>query len=155
MKIRISIGLSSMILIFMVLCMSVFCLLSVSDAKTSLIYAQKRADSVQAYYQADLEAQTFIRDYRELRQNMKDASGTLERLSPIYSEKRLILSTEHGLVSCDLPMVSGQTLHVEFDEDGTNIHSYYTYYSDDYVIDSDLPVWEGNENNRKEQHYGY
>ena len=49
MKNRITIGISSIVLIFMILCLAVFSLLSLSDAKSALTFAQKRAETVQIY----------------------------------------------------------------------------------------------------------
>ncbi|MBR6615354.1 MAG: hypothetical protein IKK95_05225 [Lachnospiraceae bacterium] len=60
MKNRITIGIPSIVLIFMILCLAVFSLLSLSDAKSALTFAQKRADTVQMYYETDVYAQTFI-----------------------------------------------------------------------------------------------
>ena len=123
MKNRITIGISSIVLIFMILCLAVFSLLSLSDAKSALTFAQKRAETVQIYYEADIEAQKFIRDYRSLDAEQKQSETTI-----VY----------------ELPMRSGQTLHLELSADGSDILSYYVYNNTDYVIDSDLPVWGGN-----------
>ena len=123
MKNRITIGISSIVLIFMILCLAVFSLLSLSDAKSALTFAQKRAETVQIYYESDIEAQKFIRDYRALDAEQKQSETTI-----VY----------------ELPMRSGQTLHLELSADGSDILSYYVYNNTDYVIDSDLPVWGGN-----------
>ena len=122
MKNRITIGISSIVLIFMILCLAVFSLLSLSDAKSALTFAQKRAETVQIFYEADIEAQKFIRDYRALDAEQKQSETTI-----VY----------------ELPMRSGQTLHLELSADGSDILSYYLYNNTDYVIDSDLPVWGG------------
>ena len=107
----------------MILCLAVFSLLSLSDAKSALTFAQKRAETVQIFYEADIEAQKFIRDYRAL-----DAEQKQPEAAVVY----------------ELPMRSGQTLHLELSADGSDILSYYVYNNTDYVIDSDLPVWGGN-----------
>lgn len=65
MKNRISIGISSIVLIFLILCLAVFSLLSLSDAKTALSFSERHTDAVRTYYAADAQAQTFIRDYRK------------------------------------------------------------------------------------------
>ena len=65
MKNRISIGISSIVLIFLILCLAVFSLLSLSDAKTALSFSERHTDAVRIYYEADAQAQTFIRDYRK------------------------------------------------------------------------------------------
>ena len=60
MKNRINIGTASIILIFIILCLAVFSLLSLSDGNSALVLARRRADSVTAYYQADAMGQEFI-----------------------------------------------------------------------------------------------
>ena len=82
MKNRITIGISSVVLIFMILCLAVFSLLSLTDAKSALIFAQKRADTVQMYYESDTSAQTFIRDYRNLYDKSVQPSDILSELYP-------------------------------------------------------------------------
>lgn len=123
MKNRITIGISSIVLIFMILSLAVFSLLSLSDAKSALTFAQKHADTVQIYYETDMAAQKFIRDYRTLYTKQKPTESVIIR---------------------EFPMRSDQMLHLELEADGSDILSYYVYNNTDYVIDTDLPVWDGN-----------
>ncbi len=143
MKNRISIGISSIVLIFMILCLAVFSLLSISDAKSALTFAQKRADTVNIYYEADTTAQTWIRDYRKIYEEQKDAERTIKLMSGWMTEECAMTLSENGTVICDFPMHSGQTLHLELEADGTDVLSYYVMNDLDYEIDSDLPVWGG------------
>ncbi len=75
MKNRISIGISSIVLIFLILCLAVFSLLSLSDAKTALSFSERHTDAVRIYYEADAQAQTFIRDYRKALTGSMTAPG--------------------------------------------------------------------------------
>lgn len=136
MKNRITIGISSIVLIFLILCLSVFCLLSISDARSARSFAERHAASVQMYYDADAVGQTFIRDYR----NSLKETGNAEKSWDMFSD-----TANSDTVICDIPMESGQTLHLELSSDGEQILSYYVYNSSEYVIDSHLPVWSGNE----------
>lgn len=124
MKTRMIPGISSIILIFMILCLAVFSLLSISDAKSALSFAERYADSVQEYYKADAEGQAFIRDFR----NSADTAVS-NSADPIIHE---------------ISMDSGRTLHIELSADGNAVLSYYVYDNSDYVIDSSIPVWTGN-----------
>lgn len=149
MKSRITIGIPSIVLIFMILCLAVFSLLSLSDARSALTFAQKRAHTVQMYYEADAIAQEFIRDYRSLYAELGDADEAAAQLTDLLSEGSLLAHnrSESGGSDCmifELPMQSGQTLYVELSEDGHDILAYYVYNNTDYVIDSNLPVWGGN-----------
>lgn len=124
MKNRITLGLSSIILILLILCLSVFSLLSLSDAKNALSFATRRAASVQAYYRADAAGQEFLRDLaREAGQ---------EPAQP-----------ETGILIHEISMPSGQSLHMEIDKADLSVLSYYVYNSEEYEIDSRLPVWDG------------
>lgn len=144
MKNRITIGISSIVLIFMILCLAVFSLLSLTDAKSALTFAQKRADTVQMYYESDISAQTFIRDYRDLFDESAQPSDILSELYPSLPTGSQVTTDNETLVVCELPIRSGQTLHLELEADGSRILAYYVYNNTDYVIDSDLPVWSGN-----------
>ena len=57
---RINIGTASIVLILIILCLAVFSLLSLSDARSSLSFAERRAQSVQAFYSADAQAQRWL-----------------------------------------------------------------------------------------------
>ena len=144
MKNRITIGISSIVLIFMILCLAVFSLLSLTDAKSALTFAQKRADTVQMYYESDISAQTFIRDYRNLCDENVQPSDSLSKLYPSLPTGSQVTTDNEAQVVCELPIRSGQTLQLELEADGSRILAYYVYNNTDYVIDSDLPVWSGN-----------
>lgn len=144
MKNRITIGISSIILIFMILCLAVFSLLSLSDAKSALTFAEKHADTVQMYYEADAQAQVFLRDFRKSYADTQNAAKTIAAVFDSLPEGSRTALGESGTVICEIPMRSEQTLYLEFKSDGTDILSYYVYNSTDYAIDSDLPVWGGN-----------
>ena len=144
MKNRITIGISSIVLIFMILCLAVFSLLSLTDAKSALTFAQKHADTVQMYYESDASAQTFIRDYRDLYSEDVQPSDILSKLYPSLPSGSQVTTDNETLVICEFPIRSGQTLHLELESDGSQILAYYVYNNTDYVIDSDLPVWAGN-----------
>jgi len=128
----------------LVLSLSVFCLLSLSSAKSALTYAEKYADAVKHYYDTDAIGQTFIRDYRDLYAQTPDVPtivSTLEQSLPSGSQ---LLYNADNLVTCDIPLNTVQALHIEIDPSGERISSYYVYNCDDYVIDTNLPVWTGN-----------
>ena len=54
---KVSIGASSLILIFIVLCMATFGLLSLSSAQGDLKLASRNAEAVTGYYEADNKGQ--------------------------------------------------------------------------------------------------
>ena len=58
---KVSIGASSLILIFIVLCMATFGLLSLSSAQGDLKLARRNADAVKGYYEADNKGQQWLK----------------------------------------------------------------------------------------------
>ncbi len=142
MKNRISIGISSIVLIFLILCLSVFSLLSLSDAKTALDFSRRRADSVKGYYETDKAGQTFLRDFTLALKESGNLDDAAAKAAENLPEESSISLTETGTLLCELPMAAGQALKIELSETG-ELLSYHVYNSVDYVIDTRLPVWGG------------
>ncbi len=167
MKNRISIGISSIVLIFLILCLAVFSLLSLSDAKTALSFSERHTDAVRIYYAADAQAQTFIRDYQKALASggiditasdntPETTAGTKAPASPVPQETALAAAqtaaqalpegyavsvTEDSVVHCDVPLENGQTLRMELDGSGRKVLAYYVFNSTEYVIDTRMPVF--------------
>lgn len=137
MKNKVSIGISSIVLILLILCLSVFSLLSLSDSKTALTFADRRAESVKAYYAADSAGQELIRDLLLAHQEGKDIFDTAQNGTTVSDGGG-------GLAICEIPMSAGQSLHIELDMADSSVLAYYVYNSEDYAIDNRLPVWNGN-----------
>lgn len=153
MKNRISIGISSIVLIFLILCLAVFSLLSLSDARTALSFSERHTEAVRIYYAADAQAQTFIRDYRKAlaSESAVSASETGEGAAAqtvaaqtaagALPEGNAVSVSEDGIVHCDVPLANGQTLRMELDATGCELLSYYVFNSTEYVIDTRMPVF--------------
>lgn len=168
MKNRITIGLSSIILILLILCLSVFSLLSLSDAKTALSFAERRAASVKAWYEADTSGQEFLYELSLIQGGQISPADKAESLAdspgpsisrPGYGMEAAVLAArsiqektgksmavsagDSGHIICEIPMPSGQALHIEIDGQNAAVLSYYVYNSEEYEIDDRLPVWDG------------
>ena len=146
MKNRINIGTASIVLIFIILCLSVFALLSLSDAKSALLFARRRADSVTAYYQADRTGQSFIRDLKAATGTSKNTEQALEQASASLPEGAAAATEDSGLIVCEIPMNAGQALRMELQPEAWSVLSYYVYNQETYAIDDRIPVWVENEN---------
>ena len=59
---KVNIGASSLILIFIVLCMATFGLLSLSSAQGDLKLAGRNGEAVRAYYEADSRGQQWLKE---------------------------------------------------------------------------------------------
>ena len=141
MKNRINIGTASIILIFIILCLAVFSLLSLSDGNSALGLARRRADSVTAYYQADAMGQEFIQaavSALDGNKSMEEALSDAALLMPEGTESGV---DEAGRLYCEIPMNAGQALRIELDGSSREVLASYVYNREDYAIDDSLPVW--------------
>ena len=154
MKTKMNIGISSLILIFIVLCLVTFGLLSLSSARNDLILAERNGDAVKEYYRADSEGEKFIAMAEDRLKKIAAESGAndlsevpaarlKEELGEFYDEGEHTIRT-------DISMERGQALHVELDIEkdsrrGTfcSVRSFYVYNQEDYDIDQSIPVWTG------------
>lgn len=120
---RINIGAPSLVLLFLVLCLSAFGLLALSSAQSDLSMAQRGAQSVRDYYQADQKGQQWV----------QQMSQRMDEIHP----------------STDIPMERGQALHIELSlnshEQAYEVEAWYVYNQDSLEIDTSLPVWDGEE----------
>ena len=114
MKTRMNVGISSLILIFIVLCLVTFGLLSMSSARNDLTMAERNGDSVREYYRADGEGERFIAMIDGKLKSAADpeAQGpqdipessmeqALKELGDFYDEEQQVIHT-------DIPMERGQ-----------------------------------------------
>lgn len=129
-----AIGGSSLLVIFAVLCLTVFAILSVSTANRDRILSDKMADSVAGYYEADCEAEAILAGLR---------SGTV----PEGTEVKL--RDESGTVYFYICRVSEtQNLEAEVkvsEGGGYEILRWQLVSSVNWEADEDINVWDGGE----------
>ena len=131
-----NIGSSSLILIFIVLCLVTFSVLSLGNAKREDALSRRSADSVQEYYRADAAGEAFLQlaDQALLK-------GDKDSLKPY-------LQSASGTYSTDVAMNAGQALRVElaldWEQKTYQVLSWKVYHQEDYEIDQSIPVWSGN-----------
>ena len=130
-----NIGSSSLILIFIVLCLVTFSVLSLGNAKREDALSKRSADSVQEYYRADAEGEAFLQ--------MADQAllkGDKTSLAPY-------LQSDSGTYCTDVAMAAGQALRVElaldWEKKTCEVRSWRVYHQEDYEIDQSVPVWSG------------
>lgn len=145
---KVNIGASSLILIFIVLCLAVFGLLSLSSARGDMALAERNVQAVTRYYEADNKGQQWLREVdRILMEEM--AADTDSGQCSLKIKERLgdIYDREKGIITTDIPMERGQSLHIELmllcGKERYEIKSWYVYDSDEYEIDNSMPVWDG------------
>lgn len=145
---KISLGAPSLILIFIVLCLAVFGLLSLSSAQGDKKLAERSAEAVRAYYEADSKGQRWLKEVDQiLTEEMGKGEDSYECSLAIKERLGEIYDPESGLISTDIPMARGQALHIDLallcGEQHYEIQSWYVYASEEYAIDDSMPVWDG------------
>lgn len=141
MKNRVNIGTASIILIFIILCLAVFSLLSLSDGKSALVLAGRRADSVTAYYQVDSQGQRFIQTAITALSDGNTAGEAVSGAAAVLPEGAASGIDEAGRLFCELPMSAGQVLRIELESETQTVLASYVYNKEDYAIDNSLPIW--------------
>lgn len=145
---KVNIGASSLILIFIVLCMATFGLLSLSSAQGDLKLASRNAEAVKGYYETDNKGQRWLRDVdRILMEEMSKGPDSTECSLLIKERLGDLYDPRTGLIAADIPMDKGQSLRIELvlmcGEKRYEVQSWYVYDSDEYEIYNDMPVWDG------------
>lgn len=145
---KVNIGAASLALVFIVLCLGVFGLLSLSSARGDLELAEREARSVAGYYEADARGQEWVRSIdgvlkEEMGQDRDSGSSSdavKARLGDMYRQ-------DTGLVTTDIPMDRGQSLHIELGlvcgPEHYHVRAWYVYDSCEFKIDNSMPVWNG------------
>lgn len=99
-------GGASIIMVFAVLCLTIFAVLTLLTADSERRLSAGYKDSVDAYYKADAEAVAFV---SALRTDAKNGSywESAEKLGADYTG-----DTDSGEIAKDFPLDDGQFLHV-------------------------------------------
>lgn len=127
----INIGSSSIMMLFAVLCLTVFAVLSLVSARSQASLAKKSADAVSAYYAADTRAAEL---YEELRAGGIPEGVTVNELPD---------GTYYGY---DVPVDEKQALSVLILQAGETfeILSWKVYATGAWNADEQINVWDGN-----------
>lgn len=123
-----SVGGSSILTIFAVLCFIVFALLSLSTAKADHVLASKSVEAVSNYYQADTRAEEIL---AELRQGQLPEG--VEQEGDLYT------------YSCPVDEYQQLTVEVECKDHIYQIKKWKKEYIGDWKPDDTIDVWDGME----------
>lgn len=150
---RVSIGSPTLILLFIIMCLVTFGMLSLSTAKSEWNLAERNALAVTEYYRADSEGEAFYRMVSEKAAEVCEQSSDPE-------ERRQLLTQElgeyyrpgQGFVTKEIAMERSQALYIELiprlEENGKlMISQWKVIQTEDYEIDDSMPVWGGGKTN--------
>lgn len=146
MKSKVNIGSSSLILIFIILCLSVFGLLSLTSARSDLSLAQKNAQAVQGFYEADSQGETFVQMVDQALQESQDEAQLKMALGAYYQAGS---DGAASMAVTDISMERGQVLHIELalepEKKRYEVKTWKVFNAEEYEIDDSMPVWTGSE----------
>lgn len=121
------VGGSSLLVIFAVLCLTVFALLTLSTVEAGGRLSQKSAAAVTAYYEADCKAQEVLAKLR--------SGGEPEGVT-----------AENGVLRYTIPITEGQELRVLLQRDAVGTYRVLEWKaaaSGAWTPDMTLRVWDG------------
>lgn len=143
---RANIGIPSLILVFIILCLVTFALHTLSNAKREDFFSRKNADSVQEYYRADGLGVDFVAQVDRALAETDEIHDDTARKEQVLS----LLGIDHmqdGEICADIPMSSGLALRVgvavDWEKDRWKIQQWTVYDRENYEIDQSVPVWTG------------
>lgn len=149
MKNKANIGSASLILIFIVLCLATFGLLSLTSANNDWKLADKNAKAVQTYYMADSQGEEFLQMVDQtLTEAFRDQEDQDACRLALKNELGDYYQEDTGMIATEIPMDYGQVLHIELalrcgGERPFDIEAWKVVNLSDYEIDNSLPVWTG------------
>lgn len=123
-----SVGGSSILTIFAVLCFIIFALLSLSTAKADHVLAKKSVDAVSAYYQADTHAEELLAQIRR---------------GEIPEEVRQ--DGDHYYYACPVDENQQLSVEVECRDNEYRIIKWRKEYIGEWEPDDTIDVWDGME----------
>ena len=132
---RVQIGISSLVLIFTVLCLVVFSTLSIASAKADQNLALKNQQYVMDYYAGDGKAEELLKDINEkLIVNPNQLESNLLTYRVDLNKEQFLL------VELEIVNTKGnQETNKKY-----SIKKWIVKNKVDYKIYDDLPVWDGN-----------
>jgi hypothetical protein len=124
---RMNVGSATLVMVFSVLCLTIFAMITLMTAHNDLTAAQKNADAVRAYYEADAEAAAILAEIR---------TGTV----PDTVERE-----QGGALAYSVEIDGNQRLVVRLAEkDGKYaVEKWAVEYTGEWETDDTIEVWDG------------
>ena len=120
------VGVSSLLVVFAVLCLTIFALLGLGTAQAGKRLSDVSADNVKCYYEADLQAERILAQIR---------SGHMPEE----------VTEENGIYSYTIPVTETQELRVEvcFEAESWKILRWQTTSTAEWSTEEQISVWNG------------
>lgn len=145
---RANIGSSTLIVIFIVLCLTTFSLLSLGNAKSDALLSGRNADAVREYYRADSLGTGF---YRQLDDSVaaaaKQAADANDLRKAVTEQWKDYYDASADVFETEIAMEAGQALQIRIQVDwqqaDSRVLAWKVYNKEDYEIDRSMKVWDG------------
>ncbi len=145
----IQIGTSSLVLIFVILALTVFAVLSLTRVLADDRLSDRSADWAAEYYEADCRAEEMLADIsRSVAQAVESGKPYEDGLLDLYFLDEYDEAT--GIASFSVPINDTMSLEVEAIVLATPrdcryyaVSKWQEVYSSEYEIDESMPVWDG------------
>lgn len=120
------VGGSSLLVIFAVLCLTIFALLALSGAQANERLADAAVQSVSDYYQADCQAEQILAQLRQ-------------------GDRPQGVQEQDGIYTYSCPISDTQALEIAVELDGSSYHilRWQAVSTAEWQPDDDLAVWDG------------
>lgn len=120
------VGGSSLLVIFAVLCLTIFALLALSGVQANQRLADAAVQAVSDYYQADCQAEQILAQLRQ-------------------GDRPQGVQEQDGVYTYSCPISDTQTLEVAVELDGNSYHilRWQAVSTAEWQPDDDLAVWDG------------
>lgn len=130
----VSVGGATMVMLFSVLCLTIFSVLALVTANNEWKLAQKSADAISAYYAADSQA---ARVYHSLSQAGEVSDGA--------EIEGITVSAQDDIIMYTVPIDEAQQLEVMLCavEDGWEVLTWKVVRTAAWEADETIEVWEG------------
>lgn len=111
---RVGVGASSILMIFIVLCLTTLGVLSFVSAKANLSLTDRRTQQVTAYYESNARADALIAEIDAIiSEARKDADSFEETLADRLNNLDDVVSFKDSVVSLRLPVGTTQALNID------------------------------------------
>ena len=138
-------GSASIVLVFAVLCLTVFTLISLLSATTDRVMTDRMTEMVTGYYETDAQAETVLYEILQAAGSGDGIPETSRFVSGVNVDSRLDQGLSATVASFSIPMQNDRELHVEIAvyEDSYDILEWRMRDTGDWKADDSLPVWRG------------
>lgn len=135
----VNIGSSSLLIIFLILCLATFAILSLSSAKSDYTSGKKLAQHKKEYYEASAKAETVL---AKIDQTLAETDHTQENSIPAEADG-ISIKRDGEALSYEIPMSEKQALRVSLRLTNPEEHENYYEVTAWQVISTG--TWEGNQ----------